>query len=132
MTCSPPPKANADMANSIRLDFCIDEKSASTSASFKWSCNATYMIEEYWSGGGCNGQPRGSSPYWRRGCTPSANSSEFGLLVTCNGKADSSASATEPAQMGDWDSTSQSSSRTWLQPNSDTAEAIRKLVREHM
>lgn len=93
MTC--PPTERPGLVASIRMGFCIDEPKGS----YKWGCNATFMIEEYWGAPGCSGASEGAMPLFRRGCTPAANASELGLLVQCNGKQADAEAGAEP----DWE-----------------------------
>jgi hypothetical protein len=114
MTC--PPSERPGLVASIRVNFCIDEPKGS----YKWGCNATYMIEEYWGTPGCSGASEGAMPFFRRGCTPALNSSALGLLVQCNGKQQADAAAgAEP----DWERVQRSQLRLRAAAAPSTAQS---------
>jgi hypothetical protein len=112
---------------SIRMGYCIDSNmSFGPPVSLKYACNDTYMEEEYWMGFACQGKSQGALPFWRRGCTPAANSSQLGLLVECNGKAVPTGA---PAQEG-VHSDGPLPSSPFAAANSAALEAINKFLLE--
>ena len=113
--------------SSIRMDYCIDSKmSSGPPVSFKWGCNDTYMIEEYWQGFACQGPSQGAFPLYKKGCTPAANASQLGLLVECKGKV---MPAEAPAQVSAH-SNGQLPSSSLATFNGAALEAINKFLLE--
>ena len=122
-TC--PPQKKADLLTSTRVGLCMDD--ARSKSSYRWACNATFALEEYWLGSGCAGPRAGVIPVHKRGCTPAANENLLGLVVDCTGKLMDSAQAAAPSQ--EPEGARQSSLRTARTgtPNSAILDAIRQV-----